>query len=237
MKHIHSIIVLCLILFLGTSCENDGFYYQDEPRVRMEGPEIWTLGTDSLEFSFVTTPSDITEKTMDVTLYIMGMTTEYDRTVLLEANTEKTTADKSLYDFPTSVTIPANANQAICTVTLKRADILQEQTVRLYIQTVANEDFAIGNNEQNHILIKWNDILSKPNNWNELEEFFGSYSDTKYRFMLNNAGVSEFSTETMSWAELQSYKIKLTNALNEYNQAHPGNPLRDENNQLVNFDN
>jgi hypothetical protein len=32
-----------------------------------------------------------------------------------------------------------------------------------------------------------------------------------------------------------NYKIVLQNALNEYNAANPGNPLRDENGQFVTF--
>ena len=48
MKYIQYMLTACLFLMLGASCENDGFYYQDEPRIRMEGPEEWTLETDSL---------------------------------------------------------------------------------------------------------------------------------------------------------------------------------------------
>ena len=53
MKHIPYLLIACLFLLMGSSCENDGFLYQDESRIRMEGPEEWTLETDSLEFSFV----------------------------------------------------------------------------------------------------------------------------------------------------------------------------------------
>ena len=96
----------------------------------------------------------------------------------------------------------------------------------------------MGSIEQDHLLLKWNDILSRPTNWDELEEFFGTYSDAKYRFMLNNTGVTEFDTEEMSWAELNNYKIVLTNALNEYNKANPNDPILDENTgQAIDFDN
>ena len=238
MKHIPYLLIACLFLLMGSSCENDGFLYQDESRIRMEGPEEWTLETDSLEFSFVSYPETTTEQTMNVTLYVMGLTTDYDRTANVEMVADKTTATADLYDFPTSVTIPAGENQAICPVVLKRADVLQEQTVRLYIQVTASEDFAVGSIEESHLLLKWNDILSRPTNWDELEEFFGTYSDAKYRFMLNNTGVTEFDTEEMSWAELNNYKIVLTNALNEYNKANPNDPILDENTgQAINFDN
>lgn len=233
MKSIYSFIMLGLFLLLGSSCENDGFYYQDQSRIRMEGPEIWTLETDSLEFSFITTPSDVVTQQMDVTLYVMGVVADYDRTVQLETVADKTTATDDLYEYPTTVVIPAGSNYGICPVILKRADILQEKTVRLFIRVVASDDFAVGSKEQDHLLLKWNDQLSKPSNWDDLEEFFGTYSDNKYRFMLNNTGVSEFDTETMTWAELRNYKIMLTNLLNELEE-----PVLDENTGLpISFDN
>lgn len=54
--------------------------------------------------------------------------------------------------------------------------------------------------------------------------------------MLSNSEEgTEFSTETMTWSKLNSYRIKFAKALEVYNNAHPGNPLTDENNQLVSF--
>lgn len=236
MKYIQYILTACLLLMLGTSCENDGFYYQDEARIRMEGPEEWTLETDSLLFSFVTSPETVTEQTMNVTLYVMGLTTDYDRTANVEVVTDQTTASSDLYEVPAKVTIPAGENQGSCPVVLKRSALLQNTTVRLYIRVAASEDFAVGNIEQSHLLLKWNDILSEPTNWNELKEFFGTYSDAKYRFMLSYAGVSEFDTEAMTWAELNNYKITLTNAYNEYRTTNP--PILDENTGLeISFDN
>jgi len=81
--------------------------------------------------------------------------------------------------------------------------------------------------------MKWNDIISKPANWSYFEEFFGTFSVVKYRFMINN-GIPELS-ESMSWAELMNYRVILQNRLDEYNAANPGNPLRDENGQIVTF--
>jgi len=221
---------------LLTSCENDGFYYQDEARVRLVGEDIWAVGSDSITFSFVTYPSETTTMDISVDACIMGEVADYARTANLTVDASKTTASSSQYEMPTSVTIPAGENKATFTVTLKRDASLQSTTVRLYLKVAESNDFLVGDNEGNHVIFIWNDVLSKPNNWSELEEFFGTYSNVKYRFMLNNAGgISGFSTDTMTWAELMSYRIKFANALNEYNAAHPGNPLTDENGQLVTF--
>ncbi|MBP1617129.1 MAG: hypothetical protein H6Q14_956 [Bacteroidetes bacterium] len=237
MNYIKLSIALLATMLLAAACQNDGFYYQDVPRVRIVGPSSWTLGTDSLQFSFVTYPADTTEKQLNVTLWVMGNATEYDRTANLEVLTDKTTASADLYRVPASVVIAAGANSATFPVILKRAASLQQTTARLYIAVQKSADFEVGISSQDHLLLKWNDILSKPSNWTSLQEFFGSYSDVKYRFMINNAGISEFDTTTMTWAELQYYKIKLVNALNKYNQEHPEAPLTDETGKLVSFDN
>lgn len=236
MNYIKSILFLSLSLLLWTSCENDGFYYQDEARIRLEGPKIWALDTDSIEFSFLTYPAEFTEIQIDIEACIMGPVTDYDRTANLTVDKDRTTATSDLYTVPTSVVIPANTNKATFPVTLKRVALLQEKTVRLYVGVIPSEDFAVGNNERNHILFIWNDILSMPKNWDSLKEHFGEYSNVKYRFMLNNAGgVSSFDTETMSWSMLHNYNLIFTNALNEYNAAHPGQSLTDENGVLVTF--
>lgn len=237
MNYIKLSIALLATLLFATACQNDGFYYQDVARVRIVGPEVWTLKTDSLQFSFVTYPADTTQKQMNVTLWVMGNVAGYDRTANLQVVASKTTASSDLYTVPATVVIPAGANSATFPVILKRALSLQQTTARLYIVVQRSADFEVGTNEQNHLLLKWNDILSKPTNWDSIKEFFGTYSDTKYRFMINNAGVSEFDTATMTWAELQNYKIKLVNALDKYNQEHPDAPLTDETGKLVSFNN
>ncbi|MPM41300.1 hypothetical protein SDC9_87950 [bioreactor metagenome] len=231
------IIIFCLFIFLGMlqACEKEGFYYQDEARIRIEGPEKWVVKTDSLEFSFVTSPPEVSEITMDVTLHVMGNAQNHDRVVNLTVVQGKTTAGSNHYTLPLQVTIPANELSAIMPVVLKRTPDLQENTVRLYIEVAESQDFKPGVKERDHILIKWNDILTMPKNWDDLEEFFGNFSIVKYRFIINITGVSEFDTSVMSWAQLMNYKIMLKNALDQHNAANPTNPLTDENGQFITF--
>lgn len=232
----------CLLLFaasLLSSCSStdEDFFYQDEPRVRLVGDYTWAVGTDSITFSFVVYGSEVTEKEISVDAQIMGEVENRDRVVNISADAAKTTADASMYTFPPTVTIPAGKAKASFPVVLKRAASLQDKTVRLYIKVDDSNDFKTGVNEENHITLIWGDVLTRPKNWPDLEPFFGTYSATKYRFMLANAnGATEFDTETMSWALLNSYRIHFQNALNEYNAAHAGNPLSDENGQAITFD-
>ncbi|MDH6343266.1 hypothetical protein M2480_001255 [Parabacteroides sp. PFB2-12] len=234
MKITKIIFLSSLFALLWTSCQNDGFYYQDEARVRLEGPKEWALETDSLAFSFAAYPSEITRQEMNMSLFVMGYNSPAERKVKLRVVSEKSTAKSSQYEMPAEVTIPANAYNANFTITLLRTEELLQETVRLYIEIEPSSDFTSGVIEQDHFLLKWNDVLSKPQNWDtELKEFFGAYSQTKHRFIIDTLAIGEF--KDMNWAELNNYKIRMKNALTAYNQANPGNPLTDENGQLVTF--
>lgn len=235
MKKMKLMILLLAVIGMFTACENDKFYFQDDARVRIEGPYEWAVGTDSLTFSFAVYPSQVQEQDMEMKLYVMGEAAATDRTAKLAIDRTLTTANDDQYVFPETVTIPAGKLEAPFIVTLKRAD-LTSGTVSLYFRVVETNDFKVGVIEQNHFCIKWNDTLSKPKNWDtELLEFFGEYSLVKYRFIIDTIGFGEFSATSMSWSELTNYKIIMKTALDEYNDAHPGEPLKDENGLLVTF--
>ncbi|WP_294081330.1 DUF4843 domain-containing protein [Proteiniphilum sp. UBA5384] len=231
MKYVLPAFLSILLL----SCQNESFYYQDEARARLEGPYEWALGTDSLDYSFAFYPSSVTETAMNMTLFIMGKTTPNDRLVKLEVVLSETTALPEQYLCPTEIKVPANTYSVPFNVVLKRTSNLSSQNVRLRIRIADSGDFKTGVVEHNGFTIKWNDMLSRPRNWDELTEFFGTFSLTKFRFIIDTLGIGEFDTNTMTWGQLNNYRIVMKNALTTYNEAHPGNPLKDENGQLVNF--
>lgn len=234
MKKIKSIILAFAAIGMFTACENDKFYYQDEPRIRIEGPYEWAIGTDSLNFSFATYPNSVQQQEMKMTLYVMGEAVSTDRTAKLEVDAAKTTASASQYIIPETVIIPAGKLEVPFVVTLMRSEDLTSQTVSLFFKVVESNDFKVGVIEQNHFIMKWNDILGKPKNWDtELKEFFGEYSLTKYRFIIDTIGFGEFGNG-MTWSELKNYQIMMKTALDEYNATSAG-PLKDENGQLVEF--
>ena len=234
MKKIKTTILALAAIGMFTACENDKFYYQDEPRVRIEGPYEWAIGTDSLNFSFATYPNSVQEQEMEMTLYVMGEAASTARTAKLEVDASKTTATASQYILPETVTVPAGQLKVPFIVTLMRSEGLTSQTVSLAFKVVESSDFKVGVNEQNHFSMKWNDILGKPKNWDtELKEFFGEYSLAKYRFIIDTIGFGEFGNG-MTWSELKNYQIMMKTALDEYNATHT-TPLTDENGQLVEF--
>ena len=128
MKKMKFMILLLAVIGIFTACENDKFYYQDEARVRIEGPYEWAVGTDSLTFSFAVYPSQVLEQDMEMKLYVMGEAASTDRTAKLAIDASLSTADASQYVFPETVTIPAGKLEAPFTVILKRTEDLTTNT-------------------------------------------------------------------------------------------------------------
>ena len=103
-----------------------------------------------------------------------------------------------------------------------------------------------------HVVLK--NELAKPDTWDEakypnikLSQFFGSYSEVKYKFIIQEVGAVDFkvsynmsieydeATNTFASYYAKFLKNKLTLALEEYNATNPNAPLRDENGKLVTF--
>ena len=103
------------------------------------------------------------------------------------------------------------------------------------MKVAANSDFQLG--EVNNLWRKiiFTDRLSKPANWG----FVGDYSVVKHQFMIETTGQKwdqDFFLEILpEYGLLQFWVGTLKTNLINYNNAHPGNPLRDENGDLVIF--
>ena len=156
-----SVGLLLMTACLFASCSSDeDFYYQDDARVRLVGDYLWAAGTDSISFSFVSFGEDVTQQEMTVDAQIMGDVQNRDRVVNLVVDAAKTTADANIYSFPNTVTIPSGKDKATFTVVLKRVASLQMKEARLCIKVAESADVKVGVNEENHITMIWNDILS-----------------------------------------------------------------------------
>ncbi|MDR1274587.1 MAG: DUF4843 domain-containing protein [Odoribacteraceae bacterium] len=240
MKKLHTLIVAAtLAACLFTACRNDAFTWEDYAYARVVGPENWTLGTDSLHFNFSVQPSAMIEFVVEAEIIIMGEVADRDRVVHLAVNPTQTTAMKEThYTILESVTIPAGEASAPCHITIRRTPELQSANVRLRVEIAPGGDLGPGVNEWNTLTIQWNDMISRPINWDDLTEFFGEYSDVKFRFIISTLGVSLFTygdPDGMSWGMMNNYRLILADALARYNAEHPGNPLADENNQFITF--
>ena len=233
MKKIYAFIFALALL----ACENDPFEWGDYTYARVAGPEIWTLGSDSLLYTFSIRPADMTEFVVEAEVIIMGKTADRPRTVAIAVDPEHTTAIKGAhYDLPESVAIPAGEASAPLHIRLYRSADLQSTSVRLRVKIAATGDIGPGVTEWTSLSIAWNDMITRPLNWDDLIEFFGQYSEVKYRFIISTLGIAEFPYGNgMDWGMMNNYRLVLVEALAAYNAAHPSSPLVDENFYPITF--
>ncbi len=233
-----SLYILFFTIALSlSSCNNEDFLWQDATYARIYGPKEWTLETDSLIFSFAPYNTSIKEYVINAKIFIIGSVSKIPLTVRIEVD-PASTASTSHYSFPESVTIPAGSHFVEFPISLKRTSDLTSKQVKLILRISDSGDIGKGVKEFNQLKLTWSDMISKPTNWTLLTEFFGNYSNTKYRFIIDVLGIGIFTygeTNGMTWGEMNYYRMKMIEALTAYNAAHPGNPLTDENNQIVTF--
>ena len=238
MNKLH-ILIIILVQFVLFSCKkNDTHFWIGEDYGRIEGPKEWTLDTDSIRFSFAAYQSVVQDYEFVAKVYVTGKVAESDRKVGISVDAKGTTASNSQFEFPNSVVIPKNQHYALLPIKIKRTADLTQKAVRLKLSINDQEQIKPGTNEWNSLNVIWSDILMKPINWGNLTEFFTNYSDTKYRFIIDVLQIGDFTygqPNGMTWGQMNYYRLRVIQALQEYNAAHPGNPLTDENNQLVTF--
>ncbi|RYY60160.1 MAG: DUF4843 domain-containing protein, partial [Chitinophagaceae bacterium] len=126
-------------------------------------------------------------------------------------------------------------------VIIKRSAELKSQEFRLQLQVIESKDFKPGvpnsavagsfAGASLQYLVKINDFLTKPSNWDSrLATFFGTYSQVKYKFVIDVTGIVEFSYgfagAAIAYSEMQYYQALCKRKLAEYVAVN--GPLIDE---------
>ena len=136
--------------------------------------------------------------------------------------------------------IKAGERNTLVPIVLLRSATLKTATVTLIIKVAANDDFQLGETTNIWRKVTSTDRLSKPAAWTStINIYFGTYSVVKHQFMIDVTGKKwdqTFLSGVLSdFTQLIYYTNVCKTALINYNNAHPGNPLRDETGALVVF--
>ncbi|NML21581.1 DUF4843 domain-containing protein [Pseudoflavitalea sp. G-6-1-2] len=244
---------IALYTLLGLSlaaCKKDHTYpFQDVARLQ------FGLNNEGLQdtvkyYSFYYGSDDREADTIWFNIYAMGGITSEDRPYSLEQEMivgednavagvhYKSFSDPSLKDM---YVIKANEVSAAVPVVLLRDPSLKQQYVKLKFRIKGDAVFQPGETRFLWRRLEFTDKLSRPQVWDAYAEkyYWGKYSNVKHTFMIRQTGKlwdQEFMSElnrnvskTLFWMD------KLKQLLIDYNTAHPSEPLRDENNNLVTF--
>ncbi|GGH79252.1 hypothetical protein HNQ91_005140 [Filimonas zeae] len=247
--HSTKLLYLLIALPLFFSCSKDLGSYDDEPRVYFfeRATDVVQSRITSRSFSFLTSPAAVVTDTMKIKVKIMGNTASRNRVVRGRTIATGTTAQEGVhYEFLNGV-VPADSIYGYIPVLLRRTADIQQKSVTLNLGIAVTDDFKRGVVEDSTFTITWSDNVVKPSNWDgiiSIGYYFGTYSEVKWRFIIQVTGKSSFPLqqsarvppapgEYTGAAMLDLNKV-LKAALLQYNNTHDPD-LTDESGNLVTF--
>lgn len=250
MNHFKLILLMGLIL---ASCQKAPYQiFQDENRIQF-GPEkrLFYNPTNTFQDSlklhtFAYLENSKMSDTVYFDLYTMGETSSKDRAFKIVqeqvANEQNAIADVHYKSFSNTsnsnlYVIKAGQMHSRVPVVLLRDSSLREMSVVLKIVVQENEYFKKGQEQLIWRKLIFTDKLNRPSSWNV--GILGKYSEVKHRFMISATQQKwddAFILEINRDVQAQHYWLgKVKTALLKYNNDHPTDPLRDEDQELIIF--
>jgi hypothetical protein len=209
------------------SCSKD-----DELRFS-EPTSIYVEATpDSVDYTFATLPATVLSDTINIPIRIIGTASNTDRTINFAARTGATAKQGYHYKIGDAV-IKANEFSTTVPVYIYRKTGLKDSVVTAILDLKENTDFKLGFSDRLSYKISITDILLKPTLWDGVwSGYFGSYSEVKFRFLLEATGLTNWNSYPFP-QNTRYLSQKAKNALLAYNQAN--GDLIDENGAVVIF--
>ncbi|WP_409590534.1 DUF4843 domain-containing protein [Sphingobacterium sp.] len=224
---------MILVGSLSVSCQRDQLMsFEQKAKVYIYKTNLINLATfltrDSVTYSFAVLPDYARMDTVFIPIRIMGDAAERDRKVNYELMAVSD-ADKESYELLPAL-IKANKFEGRIPVLVKKTTSLKVKESRLWLKITASDDFEPGIVSQLTYLIRINNFLSRPATWSDY--YFGKYSNTKYKFIIENTGYTAFNQDYES--EIMFIVQTCKNALLEYESLH-NETLMDEDGEEIIF--
>ncbi len=249
---------ICLWLIMAwmlCACdENDKPMYVESQRSLnlWFGTELQSERVDSTVYNYAYRPLGTELDSVNFYVKLAGVPLDEDYPFELEVTGGEVSsilADEH-YVLPSYV-LKAGTTGGSFPIYLKNTTDFKDKTFTLSLALKENDTFKVGAKEYSKLKLIIKDTEEKPAYWDEdpvtympLKNFFGTYSRTKYQFMIKVTGkvilrVIYRGTPTppneISYFEAQYLQAKLRQAVEEYNNnpENPDRPLSDENGPIT----
>lgn len=216
-----------LLLLLMVSCTQTGYlrYDTDVASLRF----IYSpAGKDSTIYSFGLHPG-IEEDIVEVPFKLIGVSSSGARDVAVEVVKEKTTATENNDFVIEPCRLPADAITGSVKIKVRKNANSDAERRVVTLHLCGNNYFSEAPVNESMFRIVVTNELAEPVGW-----IFNEYSRVKHEFVILHTGVTT-NYDQWSTSEQIYWKGVLIKALYEYNKAHPGEPLTDENGLVVTF--
>lgn len=252
--------IVALVVMTMASCKEDSFLFNDGATLQFGPPlsAIYQPGANAAgsvsAYTFFYKSANTTQDTVYFDIYAIGGVSSKDRSFKLEqvqvegvANAVAGTHFIS-FDNPAvskNLVIKAGQVHSRIPVILLRHPSLKTSDAVLRFTIIENENFKKG--EANYLWrrIDFTDRINKPAAWSGSYQttYYGKYSTVKHKFMMDATGelwdqafMSELQDPLLpDPSRIMYYMSVIKAALINYNNAHPGDALRDEIGDLVVF--
>jgi hypothetical protein len=235
---------LLILMFVVWACQKEDPIYVDDARVNFwvlqdtianTGSKVYNTG-----FTFAKGPDSKMQDTIRIRVRVMGPIVGVDRHFKAEAITGTDALAPTDYEILDGL-VEAHAYIGYLPIVLKRSAALKTTSKKIVVKIAPNAEFKPGVQEDQQFQVLFNDGLVQPDNWDVLSTYFGSYSEVKYKFIIQVLGRSEFPVATGAYREGQlthyqmlDLKNLLFDALEEHNR-NSQTPLEDEDGYIVTF--
>lgn len=239
MKKIFKILFYVAIFYLSTSCEKveTPLYEQSATVYFGENTRVYTFveNLDRIPIGY---------DTINIPLQISGYAMDYDRQVKMEVVKSDTlhTAEDNMYSIGEGY-IKANLYKGYVPVRVNYSPALNDSVYVIRVRLVPSKDFPGVDLNGKTISISITNKFTQPTNWNRLSLYFGDYSNSWYKFILevteqpslpywspkgsadpNNPDPEKW---TMTGDEIKAYAAKVKVELEKYNNG-PNGPMLHE---------
>lgn len=173
--------ILALALFwFGCDEREIPLYDTAQYYIEFENPT-----TDSTIFTFIYYPND-EYYDLAVPVKVAGVAPDRDLAYSMQVGEEFTTATSDQYALPTDMTFRAGRYHDTCYVRLNKTDALSTEEVRLVLQLVPTADMAVGKLENAAMVIRFSNMVARPEWWDsDVEQYYlGTYTQKKFVLFL-----------------------------------------------------
>lgn len=218
---------------------------QQKETMYYEGGELISfyrgrLEPDSTNYTFAFNPLPKQKDTVYIKMRVQGTRQSRPRLVQVlaaEGSTAKLGEDLLLPE----VYLPADSLTLNYPVILFNTEKLKNTSLKIVLKVAPSVDLSPGASGREiggsyamqSYTIWFSNRAEQPAYWRSIEAYFGTFSATRLRFMIQTLGTTDFSSDTIGAYGLYTYPVTLRNALAKYKATN--GPLIDEFGQEVTF--
>lgn len=230
MKNLYkSLLVIFALVSLMTSCENEGFLYQDSPKVWLSGDAKQEATKDSVFYSFKIYSESVTEQDLYVIVNLTGEAADHDRTIGLEVVPEETNVAAADFTVGNAV-LPKGAYSVKVPVTVKRKTTsidISKEIAHVTFKVVDADELKAGVGDRQKYRVSWCDYLIKPSSWGIIEWYIGPFTQARFKFIIDYAGYTSFDDFDGDYNRIIGLQGLMNRLLKDYN-SDPANEGRPE---------